>query len=88
MIAASGSWFRIAHGLVHHGPLDPLLPDPLRRLEVRTSTSPSPPAPQESAIWPYPNIFVASLVLTGFVVARQVKRILALSKYYEHRQVL
>jgi serine/threonine-protein kinase len=36
--------------------------------------------------WQYPNIFVASLALTGFVVARQVKRILALSQYYEHRQ--
>jgi serine/threonine protein kinase len=33
----------------------------------------------------HPNIFVAGLVLTGFVVLRQVKRILALSRYYEHR---
>jgi eukaryotic-like serine/threonine-protein kinase len=31
------------------------------------------------------NIFLAGLVLTGYVVARQVKRILLLSQYYEHR---
>ena|GEM_PF-281221 len=33
----------------------------------------------------YPNIFMAALAVTGFVVARQVKRIWALSQYYEHR---
>jgi len=33
----------------------------------------------------YPNIFMAALAVTGFVVARQVKRIWALSSYYEHR---
>ncbi|MGP0063699.1 MAG: serine/threonine-protein kinase [Isosphaeraceae bacterium] len=33
----------------------------------------------------HPNIFLAGLVLTGYVVLRQVKRILALSRYYEHR---
>jgi serine/threonine-protein kinase len=33
----------------------------------------------------HPNIFVAGLVLTGFVVVRQIKRIIALSRYYEHR---
>jgi serine/threonine-protein kinase len=31
------------------------------------------------------NIFVAGLALTGYVVVRQVKRILALGRYYEHR---
>jgi eukaryotic-like serine/threonine-protein kinase len=34
----------------------------------------------------YPNIYVACLILTGFVVARQVKRTLALGQYYENRQ--
>ena len=34
----------------------------------------------------HPNIFLAALFLTGYVVARQVKRILLLSRYYEHRQ--
>jgi serine/threonine-protein kinase len=33
----------------------------------------------------HPNIFAAGLVLTGYVVVRQVKRILALGRYYEHR---
>ena len=33
----------------------------------------------------YPNIFLAALLVTGFVVARQVKRIWALSTYYENR---
>jgi len=33
----------------------------------------------------YPNIFVAGLLLTGYVVARQVRRILTLSRYYENR---
>jgi eukaryotic-like serine/threonine-protein kinase len=34
----------------------------------------------------HPNIFLAALLLTGYVVARQVKRILLLSRYYEQRQ--
>jgi len=34
----------------------------------------------------HPDIFVAGLLLTGYVVARQVRRILLLSQYYEHRQ--
>jgi serine/threonine-protein kinase len=33
----------------------------------------------------YANIFLAALLLTGYVVARQVKRILALGRYYEQR---
>jgi serine/threonine-protein kinase len=33
----------------------------------------------------HPNIFLAGLLLTGYVVARQVKRILLLSQYYERR---
>jgi serine/threonine-protein kinase len=36
----------------------------------------------------YHNIFTAGLALTGLVVARQVKRILALGRYYEHRNDL
>ena len=34
----------------------------------------------------HPNIFLAALFLTGYVVVRQVKRILLLSRYYEQRQ--
>jgi serine/threonine-protein kinase len=33
----------------------------------------------------YPNIFLAALFLTGYIIVRQIKRILALSRYYEHR---
>jgi eukaryotic-like serine/threonine-protein kinase len=33
----------------------------------------------------HPNIFLAALLVTGYVVARQVRRILLLSQYYEHR---
>jgi serine/threonine-protein kinase len=33
----------------------------------------------------YPNIFLAALLLTGYIIVRQIKRILALSRYYEHR---
>lgn len=33
----------------------------------------------------HPNIVMAVIAITGFVVARQVKRLLLLSSYYEHR---
>jgi serine/threonine-protein kinase len=33
----------------------------------------------------YPNIYLAGLLITGYVAARQVRRILALSQYYENR---
>lgn len=33
----------------------------------------------------YANIFMAGLFLTGYIVARQVRRILALGRYYENR---
>ena len=33
----------------------------------------------------YPNVFLASLLVTGFVVARQVRRICALGLFYEQR---
>ena len=33
----------------------------------------------------HPNIFLAALLVTGYVVARQVRRILLLSQYYERR---
>ncbi|MDR3637427.1 MAG: serine/threonine-protein kinase [Isosphaeraceae bacterium] len=35
----------------------------------------------------FPNIFLAALAVNGFVVARQVKRICALSSYYERRPI-
>ncbi|MEA2567302.1 MAG: eukaryotic-like serine/threonine-protein kinase, partial [Actinomycetota bacterium] len=39
----------------------------------------------EKAQWP--NIFMAALAVTGFIVAHQVKRLWALSFYYEHRPI-
>jgi serine/threonine-protein kinase len=36
----------------------------------------------------YPNIFMAGLLLTGYIVARQVRRILALGRYYENRPAI
>ena len=33
----------------------------------------------------YPNAFLAALAVTGFVVARQVRRMGSLSRYYEQR---
>jgi serine/threonine-protein kinase len=33
----------------------------------------------------YSNIYLAGLLITGYVTARQVRRILALSRYYENR---
>jgi eukaryotic-like serine/threonine-protein kinase len=36
----------------------------------------------------YHNIFTAGLALTGLVVARQLNRIIALGRYYEHRNDL
>jgi serine/threonine-protein kinase len=45
-------------------------------------------ANRTNAVWEheqFPNIFIAMMVVTGFVVARQVKRIRSLSSYYEQR---
>jgi eukaryotic-like serine/threonine-protein kinase len=84
MIAASGLWFRVClvwftTGLSIACYLLLYVDSVLHRVQL-------PSELPTSANWQYPNIFVASLALTGFVVARQVKRILALSQYYEHRQ--
>ncbi len=77
LIAASGLWFRVRLvwfttflAEVGYGFLY------LDRYEFHRSAT----APAQ-----YPNIFMAALAVTGFVVARQVKRIWALSSYYEHR---
>jgi eukaryotic-like serine/threonine-protein kinase len=84
MIAASGLWFRVnvvwfTTGLSIACYLLLYVDSALHRIPI-------PPELATRENWQYPNIFVASLALTGFVVARQVKRILALSQYYEHRQ--
>ncbi len=38
-----------------------------------------------SASLQYENIFLVALFLTGYIVVRQVKRFLALGRYYENR---
>jgi serine/threonine-protein kinase len=76
LIAASGLWFRVrlvwfTTGLAI-GAFILLHYDPAAR----------------RVIWePYSNIFMASLGVTGFIVVRQVKRIWALSSYYERRPI-
>jgi serine/threonine-protein kinase len=76
VVAASGLWFRVelvwlatALAEVGYG---------LLVIDARLRGS----------LWQHdhhPNIVIAAIALTGFVVARQVKRLLALSSYYEHR---
>jgi eukaryotic-like serine/threonine-protein kinase len=84
LIAASGLWWRVrlvwittllaiaAYGWIY-------VDAALHWQEGRLSWKPSPDLV-------YHKIFVAALFLTGYVVARQVRRILLLSQYYEHRQ--
>jgi serine/threonine-protein kinase len=76
VIAASGLWFRLslvwlstALAEVGYGLL--VLDGSLRGILDRQPD--------------HPNIVFASIAVTGFVVARQVKRLQALSSYYEHR---
>jgi serine/threonine-protein kinase len=86
MIAASGLWFQTR--LVWFTTGLSILCYLVLYIDWRINHINSLLDSPEPATWPYPNIFVACLALTGFVVARQVKRILALGQYYEHRQGL
>jgi serine/threonine-protein kinase len=86
MIAASGLWFQTR--LVWFTTGLSILCYLVLYIDWRIDHIDSVLAKSEPTTWPYPNIFVACLALTGFVVARQVKRILALGQYYEHRQGL
>jgi serine/threonine-protein kinase len=83
LIAASGLWWRVhlvwittAMAMAAYGVL--YLDAALRWRGGQLSWTPR-------AALQYPNIFLAALFLTGYVVVRQVKRILALGRYYEHR---
>src|SRR5262249_7476124 len=78
LIAASGLWFRVhlvwvttALAEVAFGFL--VLDKVLSRTPWKSNQ--------------YPNIFMAALLVTGFVVARQVKRFWVLSSYYERRPI-
>jgi serine/threonine-protein kinase len=86
LIAASGLWWRVrmvwittmlalaAYGALY---LDASLSWHAGMLEWRE--------PEQLR---YANIFIAGLLLTGYIVARQVRRILALGRYYENRPVV
>jgi serine/threonine-protein kinase len=76
LIAASGLWFRVH--LVWFTTALALLGFSLLHYE---------PGPRHFLWEPYSNIFMAALAVTGFVVVRQVKRIWALSSYYERRSI-
>ena len=84
MIAASGLWFRVNMVWYTTG----LAVACYLALYFDTAidwTQPFPTWAKQDDLQ-YPNIYVAGLMITGFVVARQVKRTLALGQYYENRQ--
>ena len=83
LIAASGLWWRvrlvwITTGLAMAAYVGLYIDAALRWRAGHLVWEPSPDLQ-------HPNIFLAALFLTGYVVARQVRRILLLSQYYEHR---
>jgi len=85
MIAASGLWFRervvwLTTGLAIAGYL-------ALYANAAVDWSRSHPGWMKPGILPYANIYVACLALTGFVVARLVKRIRVISRYYEIRRL-
>ena len=77
LIAASGLWFRVRLVWLTTG----LAVAGYAALVPRLAALARPRSHPRH----YPNIFLACLLITGFVVARQVKRIWALSTYYESR---
>ena len=76
MVAASGLWFRV--GLVW---VATALAEAGYGLLVADAWARGALSQHDH----HPNIVMAAIALTGFVVARQVKRLLALSSYYEQR---
>ncbi|AMV36647.1 serine/threonine-protein kinase [Planctomyces sp. SH-PL62] len=85
MIAASGLWFRegvvwfttglaIAGYLALYG-------------HAAVDWGRTNPGWMKPGVLPYGNIYVVCLALSGFVVARLVKRIRVISRYYEMRRV-
>jgi len=83
LIAASGLWWRI--GLVWITTLLAMAAYSLLYIDAALAWEGGLLAWRPSPDLQHPNIFLAGLLLTGYVVARQVKRILLLSQYYEHR---
>jgi serine/threonine-protein kinase len=83
MIAASGLWWRV--NLVWITTLLAALAYCGLYVDTALSWRDGHITWQPSPDLNHSNVFLAGLVLTGYVVARQVKRILSLSQYYEHR---
>ena len=76
LIAASGLWFRVP--LVWLTTI--LAVAGYAWLAFDAAFRPMPPPRPH-----YTNIFISALFVTGFVVVRQLKRVLAISTYYEKR---
>ncbi len=84
LIAASGLWWRVR--LVWITTILATLAYIWLYLEAALSFRGGRLALHPSPDLQHPDIFVAGLLLTGYVVVRQVRRMLLLSQYYEHRQ--
>ncbi len=76
LIVASGLWSRVR--LVWLTTVASVVGYALLAIDIHSRIS----EPPESY---HPNVFLATLVVTGLIVAHQVRRFWALSAYYEHR---
>jgi serine/threonine-protein kinase len=83
LIAASGLWWRVH--LVWVTTVMAMLAYSTLYLETALVWHAGQPTWRPRSDLQYPNIFLAALLLTGYIVVRQIKRILALSRYYENR---
>jgi serine/threonine-protein kinase len=83
LIAASGLWWRVQ--LVWTTTILAMAAYLALYLDATYQAQSNPLAPTPRADLQYPNIFLAAMLLTGFVVVRQVKRFLALGRYYQQR---
>jgi serine/threonine-protein kinase len=86
LIAASGLWWRVR--LVWITTMLAMAAYGILFLDASLSWQAGSLHWQESDQLRYANIFMAGLLLTGYIVARQVRRILALGRYYENRPVV
>jgi len=86
LIAASGLWWRVR--LVWITTLLAIAAYGVLYLDASLSWQGGVPHWQEPEQLRYANIFMAGLLLTGYTVARQVRRILALGRYYENRPAI
>ncbi len=83
LIAASGLWWRVR--LVWLTTAMAMLGYLVLFLDASLEWHAGRPSWKPTATLQYENIFLAALLLTGYVVVRQVKRFLALGRYYENR---